>query len=73
MVKIWASSNRVTPHDWLQLVLVVLKNGLQLQWKYYWKEEAKTLKLQGRVKGFEASQDQIFYEGHYSDAQNQVI
>ena len=32
-VKTWASSNKVTSLDWLQLVLVVLEDGLQLQWK----------------------------------------
>ena len=54
MVKTWASSNEVTPHDCLQLVLVVLEDGPQLQWKCYWREEAKALEQERRVKGFEA-------------------
>ena len=73
MAKIWASTNGVAPHDWLQLVSVVLEDGMQLQWKCYLREEAKALEYQGRVKGFEATQGQILGEGHYADPQSQAI
>ena len=55
LVKIWVSRNKVTSHDQIQLVSAVLEDGPQLQWKCYWREEAKALEQQGRVKGFEAS------------------
>ena len=35
MVKTWASSNKATPHDWLQLISVVLENRPQQLWKCY--------------------------------------
>ena len=54
-----ASINKVTLHDWLQLVSVVLEYGPQIQWKYYWREEAKALEHQGRTRGSEASKVQI--------------
>ena len=59
----WASSNNVIPHGWLQLISVALENGPQLLIKYYWQEEAKILEQQGKAKGFEASQDQILSKG----------
>ena len=59
LVKTQASRNKVTPHDWLQLVSAVLDHVPQLQWESYWREEAKALEHQSRVRGFEASQDQI--------------
>ena len=43
LVNTWASRNKVTPHDWLQLVSAVLDHGPQLQWKSFWREKAKTL------------------------------
>ena len=36
-------------------------------------EKAKVLEQQRRVKGFEASQDQILGEGCYADPQSQAI
>ena len=72
LVKTWASRNKVIPHDWLQLVSAVLEHGTQLQWKSFWREEAKVLEHQGRVRGFEASQDQILGEGHYADPESQA-
>ena len=62
-----------TPHDWLHLVSVVLEVGLQLQWKCYWREEAKALEKQERIKGFEAFQDQILGNGCYADPQSQAF
>ena len=73
MVTTWASSNKSTSHDCLQLVCVGLEDGPQLQWKCYWREEPKALEHQGRVRGFEASQDQALGKGHYADAQSQAI
>ena len=72
LVKTWASRNKVIPHDWLQLVSAVLEHGTQLQWKSFWREEAKVLEHQGRVRGFEASQDQILGEELYADLNSQA-
>ena len=36
------------------------------------REEAKTLEHQGRVRDFEASQDQILGEGPYADSDSQA-
>lgn len=65
--------NRVIWADWLQLVSAVLEDGLQLQWKCYWSKDAKALEQQGRVKWFEAAQDQILGEGLDACPQSQVI
>ena len=51
----------------------MLEDRMQLQWKCFWREEAKALEQQGRVKGSEASQDKILGEGHYADPQSQAI
>ena len=67
MMKTWASSTKATAYDGLQLISVVLDNGPQLLWKYYWREETKILEQRGKAKGFEMSQNQILGEGHYSD------
>ena len=67
MVKTWALSSRFTPHDCPQLVSVVLEDGPQLERKCYWREEAKVLEQQGRVKVFKALQVQILVKGHYAD------
>lgn len=69
----WALSNRVTPHDWFQLVSAVLEHGPQLQWKSYWREKAKSLEQQGRVKRFEASQDRILGEGQDKIFHNRIF
>lgn len=42
-VKIRTSSNKVTPHKGLQLVLAALEDRPQLQCKCYWREETKIL------------------------------
>ena len=36
MVKTWASSNKASPHNCLQLLSAVLENGSQVPWKSYW-------------------------------------
>ena len=66
LVKTWASRNKVTPDDWLQQLSAVPDHGPQLQWKKIWREEAKALQHQGRIRGFEASQNQIFGENSYA-------
>ena len=73
LVKTWASRNKVTPHDWLQLVSAVLDHVPQLQWECYWREEAKALEHQGRVRGFEASQGQILGEGCCAHLDSEAI
>ena len=73
MIKTWASSIRVRPHDWLQLISEVLDYGPKLMFKCYFREEAKILEQQGKAKGLETSQDQILGEGTYADPQAQTI
>lgn len=46
-------------NTWLQINSVVTEDKLWIQWKCYWREEAKALEQQSRVKCFEASQVQI--------------
>ena len=69
----WASSNKVTPQDWIQLIKAVLENGLQLLWQCYQREEAKILQQQGKTKGLRIPQDQILGESLYSDPQDQAL
>ena len=71
-VKTWASRNKITPHNLIKLISAVLEHGPQLQWKSYWRESAKALEHQGRVKGFETSQDQICGESHHADVDTQA-
>ena len=61
------SSTKITLYDWLQIVSAMLEDGLQLKWKYYWSKEAKALEHQDRIKGFEASKNEILGEGLYTD------
>ena len=70
-LKTWALSTKATPHDWLQLIPVLIENKPQLLWKCYWREEETILEQQGKAKGFQNSQDQILGESHYSDPQEQ--
>ena len=42
-----------------------------MEWKYYWKEKAKSLQHQDIAKEFEASQ--IIGESYYADLDNQAI
>ena len=69
----WVSSNKVTPHDWLQLIGVVLEDVPQLLWKWYWRKEAKILEQRRKEKVLETSQDKILDNGHYSDPQDQDL
>lgn len=55
-----------------QLVLEVLEYGLQLKWKSYQREEAKAFEQQGKIRGYEVSQDQILGENHYADVNSQL-
>ena len=73
MIKTWASSIKVTPHAWLQLVSAVLDDGPQLMFKCYFREEVKILEQQGKAKRLETSQDQILGEGTYVDPQVQAL
>ena len=68
MVKTLVSSNEAAPHNRLQLISAVLGNRIQMLWKCYLCKEAKILEQQGKAKGFEASKDQIFGKGHYSNS-----
>lgn len=38
----------------------------------YGREEVKTLKQQGKVRDYKISQDKIFGEGYYADANSQT-
>ena len=42
-------------------------------WKCYFREKAKFLEQQGKAKGFETSQDQIFGKDTYANPQTQAL
>ncbi|KAL6085349.1 hypothetical protein STEG23_022272 [Scotinomys teguina] len=67
MLNSWSTSNRIIPDDWHQLTSAVLEYSQQLQWKSCLREEARNLEQQGKLRGFEISQDQILGEGHFAD------
>ncbi|KAL6066104.1 hypothetical protein STEG23_017586 [Scotinomys teguina] len=67
MLNSWSTSNRIIPDDWHQLTSAVLEYSQQLQWKSWLREEARNLEQQGKLRGFEISQDQILGEGHFAD------
>ncbi|KAL6091286.1 hypothetical protein STEG23_008144 [Scotinomys teguina] len=67
MLNSWSTSNRIIPDDWLQLTSAVLEYNQQLKWKSLLREEARNLEQQGKLRGFEISQDQILGEGHFAD------
>ena len=71
MVKMLASSNKVTPQDWTQLISAVLENGPQLLWRCYFKEENWILEQHEKAKGLEISLDQILGKELYYDSQDQ--
>ena len=59
MLKSWPTCNRIIPQDWRDLVTAVLEPGPQLQWRTWWKEEAKTIEQQSRTRGMKIFQDQL--------------
>ena len=67
----WSCCNRVTPKDWLDMVTAMLEAGLLIQWKSWWREEAKTIEQRSRARGIEVSQDQLLREGDYADIERQ--
>ncbi|KAL6088532.1 hypothetical protein STEG23_005682 [Scotinomys teguina] len=67
MLNSWSTSNRIIPDDWHQLTSAVLEYSQQLQWKSWLREEARNLEQQGKLRGFEISQDQILGEGHFAN------
>ena len=52
MLNSWSTSNRIIPQDWRVLVTVVLESGPQLQWRTWWKDDARTIE---QVRGIEIS------------------
>lgn len=71
MLNSWATQNRIVPQDWKDLMIAVWESGPQLQWKTWWRDEARTIEQQGRATGYEISQDQILDEGPYADVERQ--
>ena len=69
----WSTSNRVIPEDWKQLTSAVLEYSQQLQWKSWLREEARNLEQQGKIRGFQVSQDQILGEGEFADKNVQAF
>ena len=50
-----------------------MEPGPQLQWRTWWKDEAKTIEQQSRARGMEISQDQLFREGDYANGERQSL
>ncbi|KAL6094307.1 hypothetical protein STEG23_014256 [Scotinomys teguina] len=49
MLNSWSTSNRIIPDDWHQLTSAVLEYIQQLQWKSWFREEARNLEQQGSI------------------------
>ncbi|KAL6081333.1 hypothetical protein STEG23_037614 [Scotinomys teguina] len=49
MLNSWSTSNRIIPDDWHQLTSAVLEYSQQLQWKSWFREEARNLEQQGSI------------------------
>lgn len=50
-----------------------MEAGLQLQWNIWWRAEVRAIEQQqGRVRGYEISQDQILGEGCYAEVEKQI-
>ena len=43
MVKMWASSKKAVPQDWIQLISAIQENRPQLFWKCYTREKKQKL------------------------------
>ena len=71
MLKLWSICNRIIPKDWIDLITIVLKPDSQLQWRIWFKEEAKTIKQRSRARGSEISQDQLLGEVVYDTIERQ--
>ena len=55
MLNSWSSYNWVTSKDWLDMVIAVLEAGQLIQWKSWWREEAKTIEQRNLARGIEVS------------------
>ena len=42
-INLWSTSNGIVTQDWKYLVKAVLVTSSQLQWRSWWKDEAKTI------------------------------
>ena len=69
----WSSCNQITPKDWLDMASAVLEAGQLMQWKSWWREEAKMIEQRNRARGIEVSQDQLLGEGEYADVELQSL
>ena len=52
---------------------VVLEAGQHMQWRSWWREEAKMIEQRNRAIGIEISQDQLLGEGEYADVERQAL
>ena len=53
------------------MVTAVLEAGSLIQWKSWWREEAKTIEQRSKARGIKVSQDQLLGEGDYADIERQ--
>ena len=63
----WSTCHQVTPKDWLDMATEVLETGPLIQWKSWWREEAKMIEQRNSARGLELSQVQLLGEGEYAD------
>ena len=69
----WSTHQQVTPKDWSDMAEAVLEAGQLMQWKSWWREEAKMIEQRNRAIGIEISQDQLLGEGEYADVERQAL
>lgn len=55
MLNSWATHNRIISQDQKGLVTAILEAGPQLQWKTWWREEARVREQHGRARAMEIS------------------
>ena len=73
MLNLWSVCNRIIPNDCIELVKAVLEPDPQLQWRSWFREEAKTMEQQSKARGMEISQDQILREENNATIERQSL
>ena len=73
MLNLWSVCNRIIPNDCIELVKAVLEPDPQLQWRSWFREEAKIIEKWSRARGREISQDHIPGEGNYAIVERQFL
>ena len=73
MLNSWSTSKWIVPQDQKVLGTAVLAPGPQLQWRDWWKDEARTIRQGSRARGIDISSDWLLGEENYADLQCQSL